>query len=449
MRSQLLSRTVVQRRPTKDATVDAILQVALDFLNLSQAMRVAREAVAGGADWLEAGTPLIKSEGLEAVRRLRAEFPDATILADLKTMDAGRVEVEAAAKAGANIVSVLGVASDTTLHECIRAGQSFGVQVAVDLLGCPDPVSRAKDAAAWGASSVGLHTAIDDQMRGGDHFDLVRQVVEAVDIPVAVAGGINSETVVQAMAAGASIAIVGGAIIKSADAKGATATIKEAMRSGTPAATDLYRRAGDDTIREILEQVSTPNLSDGSHHVPGIVGIRPVWAGIHMVGRALTVRTAPGDWAKPVEAIDRAKPGDVIVVDAGGRPPACWGELASQSCLQRELAGVVVDGAVRDTGEIRKLKFPCFARHVASACGEPQGYGEIGATIRIEGIEINTGDWIVGDDDGLIVLPRTRAAEMTNRAMDCLERENRVRADIRSGARTLGQVVEVLRWEKK
>jgi 3-hexulose-6-phosphate synthase/6-phospho-3-hexuloisomerase len=268
-----------------------------------------------------------------------------------------------------------------------------------------------------------------------------------VDIPVAVAGGINSETVVQAMQAGARIAIVGGAIAKSADAREATAALKTAMASGVPAETDLYRRASDETTREILERVSTPNLSDGSHHLPGIVGLRPIWPGARLVGTALTVRTSPGDWAKPVEAIDRAEPGDVIVVDAGGRPPACWGELASESCLQKQVAGVVVDGAVRDSGDIAGLKFPAFARQVCSACGEPKGHGEIGATIRIEGIAINTGDWIVGDDDGLMVLPRARATEMTNRAMDCLERENRIRSEIRSGATTLGQVVELLRWE--
>ena len=426
-----------------------ILQVALDFLNLSQALRVAREALAGGADWLEAGTPLIKSEGLEAVRRLRAEFPDATIVADLKTMDAGRVEIEAAARAGANVAHVLGVASDATIQECIRAGQNFAVQVAVDLIGCADPAARAAQAAAWGAASVGIHAAIDEQMRGGDPFAHLRRVVEAVDIPVAVAGGINSETVVQALRAGARIAIVGGAITKSADARAAAAAIKQAMATGQATATDLYRRVSADNVGETLGKVSTPNLSDGNHHLPGIVGLRPIWSGAHMAGTALTVRTAPGDWAKPVEAIDRAEPGQVIVVDAGGRPPAVWGELATESCVQKQLAGIVVDGAVRDTPIIAERRFPCFARHVASAAGEPKGYGEIGATIHIEGIAINTGDWIVGDDDGLMALPRARAAEMANRAMDCLERENRIRSEIRSGRTTLGQVVELLRWEKR
>ena len=80
-----------------------ILQLALDFVDLKRALKSAQAGIAGGVDWLEAGTPLIKSEGLHAVRELRKLFPDSTIVADMKIMDAGRTEVETAAKAGANI----------------------------------------------------------------------------------------------------------------------------------------------------------------------------------------------------------------------------------------------------------------------------------------------------------------------------------------------------------
>ena len=84
-----------------------VLQLALDFVDLPRALKVAEEAVAGGADWLEAGTPLIKSEGLQAVRELRARWPHLTVVADMKTMDAGRVETECASKAGADVMVVL------------------------------------------------------------------------------------------------------------------------------------------------------------------------------------------------------------------------------------------------------------------------------------------------------------------------------------------------------
>src|SRR5688500_12082828 len=92
------------------------LQVALDEVNLDRALQYAREAVAGGVDWIEAGTPLIKSCGLDAVRALKREFPGKTIVADMKTMDTGAFETEVAAKAGADVIGILGAASDSTFR---------------------------------------------------------------------------------------------------------------------------------------------------------------------------------------------------------------------------------------------------------------------------------------------------------------------------------------------
>ncbi|HHT9152956.1 MAG TPA: orotidine 5'-phosphate decarboxylase / HUMPS family protein [Candidatus Hypogeohydataceae bacterium YC40] len=122
-----------------------ILQVALDFIDLHRAMKVAEEAVEGGADWLEAGTPLIKSEGLNAVRQLHKAFPTYYIVADMKTMDAGRIEMESASKAGARSAIVMGAASDSTVKECIEAGKNYGLDIGVDLLGIKDYVNRARE----------------------------------------------------------------------------------------------------------------------------------------------------------------------------------------------------------------------------------------------------------------------------------------------------------------
>jgi 3-hexulose-6-phosphate synthase/6-phospho-3-hexuloisomerase len=425
------------------------LQVALDFLELNRAMKVAELAVAGGADILEAGTPLIKSEGLDAVRALRARFPKTTLVADLKTMDAGRIEMEAAAKAGANVAVVLGVASDATVRECVEAGRNYGIAVAVDLLGVEDVAARAAACEELGAHQLDVHTPIDEQMQGGDPFARLRLVRQAVSLPLAVAGGINSETAADAVAAGADIVIVGGAITKSADPRQATEEIKRAMTAGEKVATTLYRRVGLERVREVLQGVSSANVSDGGHRLPPLEGIRPVMLGLKLVGPAFTVRTYPGDWAKPVEAIDEAAPGDVIVIDAGGVPPAVWGELATHSAVGKGLAGVVIDGAIRDTAEIREVKFPAFARLITPQAGEPKGLGEVGVVVRVAGQRVEPGDWLLGDDDGLVLLPRGRVVELANRAMDCLERENRIRQEIFEGKTTLAQVTELLRWEKR
>ena len=424
-----------------------ILQVALDFVDLPRALLVAAEAVAGGVDWVEAGTPLIKAEGLQAVRELKAAFPDHTIVADLKTMDAGRIEVEYAAKAGAGVVGVLGAASDSTIKECIEAARNYGCRLIVDMIEVADPVTRARQAEESGADYVGIHTAIDQQMRGEAPFDVLRAVAEAVSLPVSAAGGINSETAAAAADAGAAIVVVGGAIIKAADATAAAAEIRRAVDERRRIETTLYKRAGEADIRGILEQVSTANISDAWHRQPSLHGIRPLLPGAHMCGPAVTVRTSPGDWAKPVEAIDVCKPGDVLVIDAFNSYPAIWGELATHSALVKGLAGLVVWGAIRDTPEIANLKFPAFSSLVSANAGEPKGFGEINVPVTIAGQEVHPGDWVVGDDDGVMVLPKAQAVELANRAMDVLEKENRLRGEI-DGGKTLSEVAYLQKWEK-
>jgi 3-hexulose-6-phosphate synthase / 6-phospho-3-hexuloisomerase len=424
------------------------LQLALDFVDLHRALLVADLAVPAGVDWIEVGTPLIKSEGLDAVRELKKRFPGKTIVADMKIMDAGRIEVESAAKAGASIIDVLGTATDATIEECIQAGKNYGAHIVVDLIAVPDPVARARQVEALGADYISVHVAIDEQMRGQDPFATLSAVSQAVKVPVGVAGGINSETAAQAVAHGAAYVIVGGAITKAKDPEAAARDIRKALDEGAVIPTTLFKRAGEEEILEVLEMVSAANLSDALHRGGVLEGLRPLFPGINLKGRALTVRTYPGDWAKPVEAIDLAQPGDVIVVDAGGVGPAIWGELATHSALEKGLAGVVIDGALRDSGDIVKLRFPAFTRLIMPNAGEPRGFGEIGVPIRIGSTRVETGDYILGDDDGVTVLPQRLAVEYANRAMDVLEKENRIREEIKEG-RTLAEVTDLLRWEKK
>jgi 3-hexulose-6-phosphate synthase / 6-phospho-3-hexuloisomerase len=424
------------------------LQVALDFLELPRALAVAQSAVAGGADCLEAGTPLIKSEGLDAVRKLRELFPGLAIVADTKTLDAGRIEAEAAGKAGATIMTVSAAASESTIRECVEAGRHYGCQVAVDLMGLADPAAFAARARDLGVAWVDVHCPIDAQMHGQDPLATLRKVRAATDLVVAVAGGINSESAAAAAAAGADVIIVGGAITKAVDPQKATADIRRAIDTGQAVASEHFRRASAEGLREALARVRSSNISDGAHRQPCLAGLRPLAPGQFACGPAVTVRTLPGDWAKPVEAIDQAAPGDVIVIDAGGLPPAVWGELATESAKNKGLAGLVVHGAVRDTADIRRLQFPVWSALVCSHAGDPHGLGHVNLPISIAGQRVCPGDWIVADDDGVIVLPRDRAVEMANRAADVLEAENRIRAEIQAGG-TLAQVVNLLRWEKR
>jgi 3-hexulose-6-phosphate synthase / 6-phospho-3-hexuloisomerase len=426
-----------------------VLQVALDFENGSRALLAAREAAEAGADWLEAGTPLIKSEGLDAVRQLKKAFPDRRIVADMKVMDTGAFEVELAAKAGADLVTVLGAADDETIADAVRGGEKYGAEVIVDLLGVSDPAERARTCARLGAGAVCLHVGIDQQMTGAMPFATLAEIAKASPIPVAVAGGLTSETVAAAADAGAMILVVGGAITKAPDIRKATANVLEAIRTRQSVASTESRRVSEAEVRSAFERVSTPNLTDAMQRKGALHGLLPhlPTPTTKLVGPAVTVVTRDGDWAKPVEAIDRAGRGEVVVIDAGGGTTAIWGELASWSAHGKGVAGVVIDGAVRDLDAILELGFPVFSRHVSPNAGEPKGHGEIGVEVVVGGERIRPGDWIVGDASGLVVIPRERAQEIANRALEVLEHENRVREEIRRGS-TLGKVQKLERWER-
>ncbi len=424
------------------------LQVALDLMQLNRAVEIAKEAVEGGADWVEVGTPLIKSEGADAVRALRRVFPGKKIIADTKTMDVGGFEVEIMAKAGADIVTVLGLADDATIEEAVMAGRKYGTEIMVDMINVPDRVARSKAVEKLGVAYICLHMGIDTQMRGEEPpIDVLRSIAAAVSIPIAVAGGITAENAGLYAEAGATDIIVGGAIIKTGDIKKAAEDIKRSI-AGAKVDTGLAKKYGEEDLFEAFSKVSTCNISDAFHKQGIMSGIVPQSLAHKqkMVGRALTVQTANGDWAKPVESIDRAKKGDVIVVDVGGAPVAVWGELASHSAVQMGVAGLVVDGAVRDIDDIREMGFPAFSRTVAPCAGEPKGYGGIGIEVTVGGQRVRTGDWIVGDESGVVVIPKEMAVEVANRAIDVHEREDRTREEILRGS-TLSKTNELCKWE--
>lgn len=425
-----------------------VLQVALDLLNADRALAIANEAVKGGADWLEAGTPLIKSEGMDVVRELRNQFPGKIIVADMKTMDTGALETEMAAKAGADVICLLGASDDTTIADAVKSARKYGVRIMVDLIGVTDTVKQVRILEKLGIDYLCIHVGIDEQMQGKKPQKLLSSLVKTTTVPIAVAGGLNSETVADMIKLGASIIIVGGAITKAKNVTEATKTIKKAMTQKKKIKTDLFKKYDTSELIQAFLRVSTPNISDAMHKQGALQGIRPITTGFHMAGQAVTVRTMDGDWAKPIEAIDKAEKGSVLVVDVNHGETAVWGELATWSAKRKGLAGVVIDGAVRDYDDLLKIKFPVFSRYIVPNAGEPKGFGEIGAEITCGNQTIHTGDWIIGDDSGVVVVPQEIAQEIANRALDVKEQENRIREEIRHGG-SLGSVLKVKKWEKK
>ncbi|MCS7094451.1 MAG: 4-carboxy-4-hydroxy-2-oxoadipate aldolase/oxaloacetate decarboxylase [Thaumarchaeota archaeon] len=155
--------------------------------------------------------------------------------------------------------------------------------------------------------------------------------------------------------------------------------------------------------------------------------IKPIAQDVKLVGPALTVNSYPADNVTVHRAMALAKPGDVIVIAASGLLGVMWGGLMSYQAKRQGIAGVVVDGSVRDVAEIRRMGFPVFARHVSPIGSSKMHPGSINVPVICGGVLVKPGDVIVGDDDGVVVVPREIAAEVLQRAKQREERERESR----------------------
>lgn len=230
------------------------LQLAIDTLGLAEAEALVAQ-VHDLVDVVEVGTPLVIREGVGAVRRLHAAFPELAILADLKIADGGHLEATLGFEAGARVVTVLAVAADATIREVVRAARERAGEAAsarepfegrahaafsevmVDLLGVEDLARRAREVDALGVDYVCLHTAVDVQAGyadlAGATLEGLRRVKGALrNARTAVAGGITLESCAGLVALQPDIVVVGSAIARAADPRAAAAAVRAALQDG-------------------------------------------------------------------------------------------------------------------------------------------------------------------------------------------------------------------------
>lgn len=204
------------------------LQVAMDLLTVEDALELAGK-VAEYVDIIELGTPLIKAAGLSAVTAVKEAHPDKIVFADMKTMDAGELEADIAFKAGADLVSVLGSADDSTIEGAVKAAKAHNKGIVVDLIGVTDKVSRAKRARELGAAFVEFHAGLDEQAQPGYDLSGLLSAGEEAKVPFSVAGGVNASTIAAVQRSGATVAVAGSAIYSAADPALAAKELKAAI----------------------------------------------------------------------------------------------------------------------------------------------------------------------------------------------------------------------------
>lgn len=192
-----------------------VVQVSLDVETVEKALIVAERSIAAGVDWIEAGTPLILSEGFRSVAKLRERFPDRVIVSDQKCMDGGGLETEQAAKAGADVVVVMAAAHDATVEEAVKYGRKYGVAIMADLLAVKDKVGRAKQVEAFGVDYIIVHTGFDERHHnpGLSPLSDLPSIVKAVSIPVQAVGGLTVEQAIETLRMGAKLLVVGAPLV--------------------------------------------------------------------------------------------------------------------------------------------------------------------------------------------------------------------------------------------
>jgi 4-hydroxy-4-methyl-2-oxoglutarate aldolase len=190
-------------------------------------------------------------------------------------------------------------------------------------------------------------------------------------------------------------------------------------------------------IREALLTIPTAALSDAQAGMTTMdAGIKTRVPGLKLVGPAFTVRCMTGSIFTVHKALLEARPGDVLVVDGlGDATEALFGELMGRDAKTAGLAGAVIDGPVRDVAGLGELGLPTFSRHVTPRVGSNRRLGTVGARISCGGISVEPGDWIVGDDDGVVVVPREKVEQLVEAGLAIEDKERGVAARIDAGER--------------
>ena len=210
-------------------------------------------------------------------------------------------------------------------------------------------------------------------------------------------------------------------------------------------------------IVERLLKLDTCAVSDGMDRLGltgATYGVRPMWPCPKIVGRAVTMKIKPVGLDKPKQhlgtlPIDAAQPGDVIVIDNGGRPDtSCWGGLLALAAKTKGISGVVIDGACRDIDESRELGFPVYARGAVpmTARGRimQQSYNQ---EIEFAGVQVHPGDLLIADGSGVVVIPRSKEEDVVREAEAVAATEARMAEGIRQGMSVL-EVLEKLGYEQ-
>lgn len=190
---------------------------------------------------------------------------------------------------------------------------------------------------------------------------------------------------------------------------------------------------------EQFRKFPTGNVCDANGKAGNMdLGIKPIDPHSKLVGPAVTLRAFPGDNLLYFKAIEEAAPGTVLVIDGRGYVSAgAMGDMMVTACMAKGIAGVVLDGACRDANDIEEAGFPFFTRGFNPGGTVKESLGPINTTIQCGGVVVSPGDLIVGDRDGVVVVPQADAREVLTRTQAIFDKEIKIRELLKQGKSAL------------
>jgi 3-hexulose-6-phosphate synthase len=191
--------------------------------------------------------------------------------------------------------------------------------------------------------------------------------------------------------------------------------------------------------------ISSSQISDALNNLtgnPGVIkGVKPLFD-TTIIGNAVTVDTTADDWGTSVKAIDRAKKGEILFIRVDNDDKAIWGELTSKTAKEKGIIATVIYGAVRDVRAIKEMKYPVFSKNIVPNAGSPKAEGEINIPVKCGDITVNPGDIVIGDECGVVVIPKELLSKVLNESAKIKKKEKEIISKIEKGS-SLSSILEL------
>lgn len=403
------------------------LSVSLEFLHLENALFCAEQSVSAGVEILEIGSTLLKSTGLTSIKVLRERFPNVTLVADMKVQNNIASEIKAIVDAGANSITISGSASPDVWKESIDIASEYNVEIILDFRDIVQPQEYITENIPEKINIVMFSL----KQNGNIAFSLLQKATSSLTIPVAVRDVQEEDDIAEAISLGASIISV-----SFCDAK--EKNIQEAVKKIQKILSDTKKTFPEDPVSlheeqlfELLDQVAPSDFCEVIESPCFLDEIFPIQKYTKIIGKVATLKTWPGSELAVLEFLLTLQPKTILVIDAGGRGAAVWGQMATEIAIKKGLTAVVINGSIKEVNKIREKSFPCYTTSMSSKMEKKQSMAiDEHCTLKIGEVFISSGDWLIGNDTGIVCISQNNVFLNANKALKRYKDRMRIIRDV-------------------